>query len=411
MLARLNGFTLIIAATAFAGIAGFVITIIVRNEVSPAAYTAFMVFWGALYLLVGGLNGVQQEVTRSTREIEVGTRTGPSRARNFGVALAAVVFVAVVVTAPLWVGAVFPAAGWGLVWPLAVAVGSYVLVATLSGSLYGVRQWRSLALMIAVDGFLRLALLIVALAFTSDVVVLAWVAALPFPLAIMVLWPVIRGGFVGRSTLDVGTRTLVWNVSRVVLASASTAVLVSGFPLLLGVTSHGEPDSLKAEIIFTITLARAPLVVSVLALQSYLIVRFRDDHGRWWRDFLAIQGIVVAAGAVVAVLALMLGPWAFGIVSSKPVTLDGPFMALLVVSSTLVGALCVSASAVLARSQHFVFSVGWVVAAVATIAAMSAPIEFVPRVVVALIVGPVAGLVVHLGWLLLSARTRQEVSP
>ena len=410
MLARLNGFTLIIAATGLAGVAGFVITIIVRNEVSAVGYTVFMVFWGAMYLLVGALNGVQQEVTRSTHVIEPGMRVGPSRARNFGVALATAVFAAVVVSAPLWVDAVFPTEGWALVWPLAVAVGSYVLVATLSGSLYGVQQWRSLSLMIGVDGLLRLGLLIVALGFTDDVVTLAWVAALPFPLAIMLLWPVIRGGFVGRSTLDVGTRTLVWNVARVVLASASTAVLVSGFPLLLGVTSQGAPDSLKAEIIFTITLARAPLVVSVLALQSYLIVRFRDDNGNWWRGFLSIQGIVVAAGAVVSLLALFLGPWAFGVVSAKPVTLDGAFMALLVISSALVGTLCVSASAVLAKSQHFVFSLGWVAAAVVTIAVMSTPLEFVPRVVVALLVGPVAGLVVHLGWLLSTARTSKKVS-
>lgn len=404
MLTRLNGFPLIVVATAVAGIAGFVITILVRNEVSPAGYTIFMIFWGALYLVVGGLNGVQQEVTRSTHLVPFGERTGPSRARNFGVVLAVLVALAVLGSAVFWVDAVFPTVGWPMVWPLAVAAGSYVLVATLSGSLYGVSQWRSLALMIGVDGLLRLALLIVALMFTQDVVALAWVAALPFPLAIMLLWPVIRPSFVGRSALDVGYRALSWNVARVVFASVSTAVLVSGFPLLLGVSAHGESEALKAELIFTITLARAPLVVTVMALQSYLIVRFRDDVANRWRNFVAIQAVVLGGGAVVALFAWLLGPWAFGVVSAKPVTLDGGFMAVLVASSALVGALCVSASAVLARSQHFVFSLGWVMAALVTIALMVSPLEFVPRVLLALLIGPVAGLLVHVSWLVINER-------
>ena len=55
----------------------------------------------------------------------------------------------------------------------------------------------------------------------DDAVVLAWAVALPFPLAIVLLWPAIRRGFVGRSELDVGYRALSWNVARTVVASGS----------------------------------------------------------------------------------------------------------------------------------------------------------------------------------------------
>jgi hypothetical protein len=399
VLSRLNGFSLIIAATVVAGVAGYIVTVLVHNLATQATYAVFAVYWAGLYLVIGGLSGVQQEITRSTRSVAPGARQTGGRSRTFGAAMAVLVFVVVVASAPLWVDRVFPTVGWPLVWPLAVAAASYVLVATLSGSLYGVSQWRSLALVISADGVLRLLFLVVTLAFTRDVVPLAWVAALPFPAAILLLWPFIRRGVVGRTELDVGYRILSWNVSRVIVASVSTAVLVSGFPLLLGVTAHGEGAALVAELIFTITLARAPVVVGVMSLQSYFLVRFRDEAGGWWRSFLLIQVLIAALGTVLGLLAWLLGPAVFAFVSSKEVTLDGAFMALLVISSALVGMLSVSASAVLARSQHFVYSLGWVVAALVTIAVMASPLDLVPRVVAALLLGPTAGLVVYGGWL------------
>lgn len=404
---KLDGFVLIVVATVITGVAGYLVTWLVYRQIGPAPYALFAIFWAALYLVIGGLSGIQQEITRATHTVEFGSRTRPSRARNFAAVVAIVVFVGVIATATLWVEPVFPQVGWPLVWPLAVGAASYVLVATLCGSLYGVTQWRSLALMISVDGLLRLAMFVAGLAITHDIVVLAWIVALPFPLAVMLLWPVIRKEFVGRSELDVGYRVLTWNVSRTVLASISTAVLVSGFPLLLGVTAQAEDPALVGELIFTITLTRAPLIVTVMSLQSYFIVRFRDQPGTWWRTFLGAQGVVIVGAVVLATLGWWLGPAVFSWVSGAPVSLDGTIIAILVASSALVAALCISAPAVLARSQHFVYSLGWVAAAVVTIVVMVMPMDFLMRVSLALLIGPVAGLIVHLAWLIGAEPRRQ----
>lgn len=398
-----SGATLILCATVVAGIAGYLVTWLVYRSVEPENYAIFAFFWAALYLVIGGLAGIQQEVTRATHPVAKGSQAGASRARNFAAVVAVGVFIAIVATAQLWVGAVFPEFGWSLVWPLAVGASSYVLVATLSGSLYGVSQWRPLALMISIDGLLRLGLLCVMLTFGNDVVVLAWIAAVPFPLTIMLLWPVIRAGFVGRSAIDVGYRQLSWNVSRTVLASLSTAVLVSGFPLLLGLTAPNENPVLLAELIFTLTLTRAPLIVTVMSLQSYLVVRFRDEPSRWWRSFLVVLGGLGGLAVLFAALGWWLGPWVFEWISGKPVQLDGSFIAILVASSAMVGALCVSGAAVLARSQHFVYSLGWVVAATTTVIFIALPIDFLLRVALAVTIAPVTGLFVHLVWLIFGA--------
>ncbi len=399
---RVNGFVVVIAATAIAGIAGYLVTWLVYRHVGAASYTLFAVFWAALYLVVGGISGIQQEITRATHRIEPGSRILPNRARNFAAVASLVVFASILMSAFLWVDHVFPRGGWSLVWPLAVGAGSYVLVATLSGSLYGISQWRSLGLLIGADGVLRLAMLLVALTITQNIVVLAWVVALPFPLAIMLLWPIIRGEFVGRTDLDVGYRPLVWNVSRTVLASVSTAVLVSGFPLLLGVTFQAENLALVGELIFTITLTRAPLIVTVMSLQSYFVVKFRDQPASWLRTFLMAQAVILLGAAVLAVLGWWLGASALGWISGAPASIDGGFIALLVASSALVASLSISGSAVLARSQHRVYSLGWVAAAAVTIAVMISPIGLLPRVGITLVAGPVAGLVIHCAWLLAS---------
>lgn len=401
---RPGGFSLIIAATVISGIAGYLVTFIVYRVIGQADYSVFAVFWAAMYLLVGGLSGVQQEITRATHRVEPDSARGPSAARTFALVLGGLVLVGVLATSPLWGVAVFGAGGSWLAAPLAVGAASYVLVAVLCGSLYGVSRWESLALMIAADGVLRLAFVGIGVVFTHDLAVLAWCVALPFPLAIAALWLVIRPGFVGTSQLDVGYRALSANVARTVLASVSTAVLVSGFPLLLGVTSAGVDADFLGELIFTITLTRAPLIVVVMALQSYLVVRMRDAAGAGVL-LLRVLGLIAVATAVLAALGWLLGPWVFGIVSGVEATVDGAFIAALVVSSGFVGALCATGAAVLTRARHVVYSAGWVVAAVVTVVAMVTPLEFLARVLLAILVGPVAGLVVHLGWLASARRS------
>jgi hypothetical protein len=392
---RLSGFVIILIATAVAGVISYIVTILVPNRVGPSLYVPFAVFWSSIYLVVGALGGIQQEVTRGTHPLADGEPVRASRARNFGLITGLSVFALVLATSPLWVHAVFPSEGWGLVWPLAVGVASFVMVAVLAGSLYGVAAWVPIALMISIDALLRLIGLALALAFTTNVVVLAWAVALPFPLTLIVLWPFIRRSIVGRSQLDVGYRALTWNVARTIVAATATGIMVSGFPLMLGLTSHSVPRALQGMFVLAITLTRAPLIVIALSLQSYLVVQFRNNLEHFWRQFLGLLGMVVAGGAVLAVAGWLLGPVIYGLISPTGPQPDGTFFAILVGSSVLVAALCISAPALLARSQHLVYTAGWVCAAVVTIVVLQLPLDFATRIITALIAGPVVGLIVH----------------
>jgi hypothetical protein len=398
---RPSSFELILVATVIAGIASYGVTIIVPGRIGLAAYSVFAVFWAALYLVVGALSGVQQEITRGTHRVAVGSDPQANRSRNLALVAAAVVFVVVIASSPLWAEAVFPSAGYALVWPLAVGTASYVLVAVAAGSLYGLAGWLSAALMISVDAVLRLVAILVVLAFTHDLVALAWAVVLPFPIALAVLWPVIRRSVVGHAQLDVGYRAVTWNVLRTVVAAASTGVMVSGFPLLLGITSPREPAALLGLFVLAITLTRAPLIVVAMSLQSYFTVTFRDAGPAFWRQFVKLLGLIAAAGGGLAILGC---PAVFAFLFPGRLVPEGLFIAGLVISSAMVGAMCVSAPAVLARSQHFVYSLGWVVGAFATIGALLLPLDFTARTMTALFAGPTLGLFVHLGYLIVARR-------
>lgn len=410
---RLGGLSIILISTMIAGVASYVVTWLVPREIGLADYAVFAVFWSATYFVVGALFGIQQEVTRGTHPLDTLDPAQPGRARNFGVVAAATVTALILATAPLWVHGVFPFEGWNLVLPLAIGAGSFVLVAVLCGSLYGVGEWRALALMMTTDAIMRLVAIGVVLLITRNVVALAWAVAAPFPLTILVLWPIVRRPIVGRSQLDVGYRTLTWNVARTIAAAASTGVMVSGFPLLLGITSPNEPKSTLGLYILTITLTRAPLIVIAMSLQSYFIVHFRENREHFWRQFLTILSCILGAGVLLAAGGWLLGPIVFRLLFPGALSPSGSLIAVLVLSSALVGTLCVSAPAVLARSQHFVYSAGWIFAALVTIALLLMPIGFAERTILALLGGPVAGLLVHATYLVrtgLHERARAKVA-
>ena len=95
--------------TAVGGGAGYVLSSLAGPLLGAAAYAPFAVFWSALYLLVSGASGIQQEVSRSAHPApEVPSedvRDAGSLARRFALVAALTVAGVVLVTGPLWLPA------------------------------------------------------------------------------------------------------------------------------------------------------------------------------------------------------------------------------------------------------------------------------------------------------------------
>lgn len=405
---RGSGLAWVISATAVAGVTGYLITWLVPRIIGYSAYAPFAVFWSLLFFVANSLSGIQQEITRATNPRN-GQQDGGTPAANVWIfALCASLLVAALsaLTSPLWTAAL-PGRAALFVLPFTVGAASSVFVAVLTGTLYGITRWSSIFLIVVLDGLARLAFVLGTLTITHDAVVLAWAIVLPFPISVLVVRLFAGRRVMREGRLDVGYRSLSWNVARTTVAATSMGLLISGFPFVLAITgaaSSAVTAGTFGMVVVTTTLVRAPLVVTAMALQSYFIIRFKRTSGSLVRLFLTIEVVVLLIAAVVGVLGWFAGPWVFSWLFPGQSVPPAEFVGAVAISSGLLAAMCVSAPAVLSRGDHGAYTAGWVVAAVATIMLLMLPTSFLVRTELALTLGPVLGLAVHSTAIVVRAR-------
>ena len=176
-----SGIALVGSSTIVAGLIGYVITWLVPRQIGFDKYADFASFWAFVFLLVATLSGIQQEITRAT------SRRMPRDNSNrpvwlFAASISFSSAICIVLSALLWVHAVFPQDRWALVWPLALGTASYVFVAVVTGTLYGLARWRRLFAIVVCEALVRLVSVAAAAQLSSDVTVLAWAIVVPFPI-------------------------------------------------------------------------------------------------------------------------------------------------------------------------------------------------------------------------------------
>jgi hypothetical protein len=242
---------------------------------------------------------------------------------------------------------------------------------------------------------LRLVAVLVCLLFTTDVVALAWAVSLPFGLTLVVTWPYIRRGLAGSFAIDVPLGQLARNILKAVTGSLATAVLVSGTALAIVVTSADVDTAYVGAFVFAVVVVRAPIMVAVQALQSFLILRFRTGADRR-RVAALVVAAILAAGALIALAAAFVGDPVLVEVLGDDFALGWQALVVIVASSALMGVLFVTGPYAIATNRHVVYASGWVVAAIASLGLLLLPIDFATRTSLALLVGPAAGALVHL---------------
>lgn len=400
---RAPGFLLVLIGTGVVGVAGYVITWLVPRVIGVSDYAAFAVFWAGLFLVVAALSGIQAETTRSVQADPPHGRV-PAKTSVFAVGAALVVLVAVVVTAPLWVGPVF-GGDWALVWPLALGASAYVPLGVVTGTLYSRRAWKSIFLVVITEGLLRLILIGGVLFVTSSIDALAWATAIPTPVAAIVGLVLVNRPGAATSYLDVGYRRLTWNTARTIVAAASMGMLVSGFPTLLTATSPGVPAKELGLVILAATIVRAPLIVVAMAAQSYLIVLFRGAGERMFRFVFVLEVLAIVGGAILGLVAWLIGPPVFAFLFPGTEVPPGWLLGAFVGTAGVLAGMGISAPAVLVLGKHSVFTAGWLIAAVGTTLALLLPLPIDQRAALALLIGPLAGLLVHTGYLVAARRS------
>jgi len=398
-------------ATLVVAIVGYVVQFLAARWLGPADYASFAVFWAVLFVVIACLHGLAQEVIRVARvaklRIDAGGLPGSELSGNprivlVAVVLSAAVAVIVFISGFAWAPWAF-GADWSWALPLlciaAVVVGGgFGAVAVLAGF----ARWRGYSLLVCLEGVSRLGFfLFVALALpTVFGFSLAAVLAFVPGLIVALCWPSLR-----RDTFDIRSDAplsiSITRMLRAMAAAALSGILVIGWPALLSIAAEFNPrgttTSSLGVLILLVTLTRAPIMVPLTSFQNALIARFTGfDHATRQRWVIGGVGIVLAASAVLAGLAALIGPPLMPIIFGPGFEAGAWIIAALTAASAGLGIITLTGVAALGAAQHNLYLLGWGTAIAGSVLALFLiPLPFEWATVAALVIGPLVGAAVH----------------
>lgn len=400
-------------ASLIAAAASYLILFIAARTLSPEENAQFLTFWAVLFFILGVLAGIINEFTRAVRAAATNpARTAPGAAVfPLGLLIGCGGAVVIAGSSPLWARTVLPDDTVLLVAVLSVAAIAYAGHCSLAGATGGSKRWSVFAGLAGSEALLRL-LLVVAVALTVSTRLGLEVASAAGALTwVLILLFTRSSRSAVRARADVGTAALLSNTGHAMLSAAATAALVTGFPILLRLTTPIEQYAGAAPLLLAISLTRAPIMIPLQAFQSVLISRFVGvKGGALLRAIAAPASGLLALGVVGAVAAGFLGPWIM-LVFGPDYVVAPLTMGALTFAGCLMAVLTVTGTACLARGAHAAYSVGWLIATASTFLALLLPGPLEARVILSLLLGPVIGALVHIAVLLTLVRSRKTGHP
>lgn len=400
---RGGALTRILPALVLSSALGYGVQVLAPLLVSSSDYVVFSAFWSCLFLGVMALSGVQNEIARSSAvALPAGsaTRGVPGR-------YTAVIALGALVAGLVLGGVLGIVLGSDRAAELSGATGlaltSYALMAVLVGVLYGAHRWNGVTVAIIADPLLRAVgfvvmgvLLYAAVARTMTLSAVVFTTVVPFSLAAAAVW-FCGGRRALREVVVDGTWThLLRRSFHTILAACALGFMASGQPLVIAAVGRDEDPALVAGAILVVVLVRAPLVSPMVALQSYLTVTFRDRPAAMPRLLVRLSGALIVLAGVAAVVVVVFAPAVVGAFLPAYVLPAGGVLAASVLGAGAVGVQCIVGAAVLSVGGHRVYAAGWLVTAIAVVAAALAPLPFESRLVLLLVAPVLVGLGVHL---------------
>ncbi|MBJ7385574.1 MAG: hypothetical protein JHC55_13925, partial [Mycolicibacterium sp.] len=286
-------------------------------------------------------------------------------------------------------------ARWLSVALLAIGIAGFCVHATLLGVLAGVNRWSQYGTLIVGDAIGRVAVAIATFLIGWQLVGYLW-ATVAGSMAWLLL---LLASPAARAAARILTPGTVWTFLRgathSIAAAGASAILVMGFPVLLKATSS-DLGAAGGVVILAVTLTRAPLLVPLTAMQGNLIAHFVDQRESRLRALLVPALVVCGLGALAVLVAGLAGPWLLQTAFGSQYQAAGGLLAWFTAAAIAIALLTLTGAAAVAAALHRAYAVGWVGATLASTLLLLLPLDLETRTVVALMCGPVVGIVVHL---------------
>ena len=394
------------AATVVTALCGYLVLYLAARALNPAGFSVFGVFWGAFGLVTGATNGLLQEATREVRSaryavLSPGPQSHPLRvAAVIGVVAAAVI----AGSSPLWSSRVFVEAPLLSVSLLSVGLAGFCMHATLLGMLAGAGRWTQYGSLMVTDAAMRVAVAAATFAIGWGLVGFLWatVCGAVAWLIMLAVSPSTRAA--ARLVAYGDVRNFLRGAAHAIAAAGASAILVMGFPVLLKATS-GNLGATGGVVILAVTLTRAPLLVPLTAMQGNLIAHFVDQRHDRMHALAGPAAVVAGLGVVGVVAAGAAGPWLLRVGFGPGYRADGALLAWLTAAAVAIAMLTLTGAAAVAAALHRAYSLGWIGATVASTLLLLLPLGLQTRTVIALLCGPLVGIVVHLAALRMVRQT------
>lgn len=386
------------SATVVSALFGYAVLYLAARDLEPAGFSVFAVFWGAFGLLAGAANGLLQESTREVRQTQQAPVVDGPRIHPIRVAvLVGVVSAAVVVgSSPLWSSHVFVESRLLSVALLSAGIAGFCLHATLLGVLAGVDRWGEYGALIVGDATMRVAVATATFLIGWGLVGYLWatVAGSIAWLVLLLASPATRAA--ARLLTPGTTWTFLRGASHSIAAAGASAVLIMGFPVLLKATSQ-DLGAAGGVVILAVTLTRAPLLVPLTAMQGNLIAHFVDQRAARLRALVMPALLVLGLGVIAVLIAGLAGPWLLQFAFGPEYEAGGALLAWFTAAAIAIALLTITGAATVAAALHRAYAAGWIGATLASALLLLLPVALETRTVVALMCGPLVGIVVHLG--------------
>ena len=391
-------------ATAVTALCGYLVLYLAARDLDPSGFSVFGVFWGAFGLVTGAANGLLQETTREVRSARHADGAPGVHPLRVATVIGVVAGLVIACSAPIWAPHVFAEARLLSVVLLSVGLAGFCLHATLLGMLAGAGRWTQYGFLMVTDASMRVAVAAATFAVSWGLVGYLWatVCGAVAWLVLLVASPSTRAA--ARLVACGDTAAFLRGAAHAIAAAGASAILVMGFPVLLKATS-GDLGATGGVVILAVTLTRAPLLVPLTAMQGNLIAHFVDQRADRFRALAGPSAVVLGLGFLGVLMAWLAGPWLLRVGFGAEYDADGALLAWLTAAAVSIGLLTLTGAATVAAALHRAYSLGWIGATVASTLLLLLPLELETRTVVALLCGPLVGIVVHLAALQMAPQT------
>lgn len=381
----------LLAATLLSALLGWAALLAVAQLAGETAYATFAVMWGVYYALAGTLAGLQHEVTRSAVEAQEPDATGGLPMTAYAVG-AGTGFLGVA-TFPLWSGAV--SAGP----PVGAALGAGLLglagLVIALGLLAAERRWGGVACLLVADAVVRLvAVGVVSTVDASTAWAMAAIGCASWVWVPGVLLLRARGAFRTSASVEVVRRRFGRRAVSAMLATGCGSLLIAGFPWLLAVTAREPVTASTAGILAAVVLFRSPVLVLVYGLRPLILRDLLSHPARAVRSVRRAWIGYLVAGVLGCLAGYAAGPTLLTLTFGEGFEVTRPEASVLVLSAVLLAMATHGGLAFVAADVHVRSTQSWGLAVGATLAALFLPLDTNGRVLVAVVVGPLAAL----GW-------------